>query len=122
MGGVRGGILFNDQNKKDFRRFLRNNMPIPEVILWSKLKGRQLGSKFRRQYSIDSYVLDFYCPSKRLAVEIDGDSHYSCKARVHDKLRNDFLESKKIKTLRFTNKEIIKELDQVLLKILKAIS
>ncbi len=47
-----------------------------EIVLWSKLKGKQLnGLKFRRQYSINNYVVDFYCPELRLAIEIDGGVH-----------------------------------------------
>ena len=52
-------------------------MPLAEVILWSRLKGRQLeGHKFRRQYSIEHFVIDFYSTELRLAIEVDGDSHY----------------------------------------------
>jgi very-short-patch-repair endonuclease len=52
-------------------------MPLAEIILWERLKNRQLeGYKFRRQYSVQDFVIDFYCPELKLAVEIDGESHY----------------------------------------------
>ena len=52
-------------------------MPLAEIILWERLKNRQLeGYKFRRQYNVQDFVIDFYCPELKLAVEIDGESHY----------------------------------------------
>jgi very-short-patch-repair endonuclease len=53
-------------------------MPLAEIILWSRSKGRQLGGyKFRRQYSVEYFMIDFYCPELKLAIEVDGDSHYT---------------------------------------------
>ena len=78
-------------------------MPEAEVILWSKLRGKGLdGHKFRRQYSIGKFVLDFYCPKLRLAIEVDGDSH---------------MEAIGITFLRFSNREIYKNINGVLNKI-----
>ena len=54
------------------RKELRNNATLEETLLWSKLKHSQLGLKFRRQHSIGGYIVDFYCPAKRLVIEIDG--------------------------------------------------
>ncbi|MBI4743473.1 MAG: endonuclease domain-containing protein [Actinobacteria bacterium] len=97
-------------------------MPLAEVILWSRLKSRQLGGyKFRRQYSVEYFVIDFYCPELKLAIEVDGDSHYTEKAGSSDKDRQIKIESFGIKILRFNNKEIYKNLDGVLLKILEQI-
>lgn len=110
--------MFNDETKKSFRQSLRNNMPSPEVILWSKLKGKQINRlKFRRQYGVGRYVLDFYCPERRLAIEIDGDSHYTDSAKSYDKTRENFLLNLNIKTLRFTNQDILNNLNSVLLEI-----
>lgn len=73
-------IHCNKTSEKNKRRQLRNNATEAEKRLWQHLKGRQLdGFKFRRQHSIDSYVVDFYCPQVKLAVEIDGESHFSPK-------------------------------------------
>ena len=72
---------FNRPSVKPRRQALRRTMPKAEVLLWMQLKGRQLlGCKFRRQYSVGSYVLDFYCPEIRLAIELDGDSHFRAGA------------------------------------------
>jgi very-short-patch-repair endonuclease len=112
--------MFNDKSIKQLRSKLRKNMPAPEVILWSRLKGKQLnGLKFRRQYSIGRYILDFYCPEKRLAIEIDGDSHFESKAIRYDQKRQELIESFSIRLIRFTNKEIIENIGGILNTILK---
>lgn len=76
---------YNNPAIKKTRQRLRRNLPSPEQVLWSKLKNKQLdGFKFRRQFGVDSYILDFYCPSCRLAIEIDGNSHYTKIGRDKD--------------------------------------
>ena len=68
---------YNKPNMKQRRKVLRNAMTQAEIIVWSKLSRRQMhGYKFRRQYSVDQYVIDFYCPELKLAIEVDGDSHF----------------------------------------------
>ena len=107
--------FFNKTSEKAKRRSLRNNMPKPEAVIWSKLKGKQmLGYKFRRQYSVNRYVVDFYCPELKLAVEIDGDSHFQEESRDDDNLRQAFIESFDIQFLRFTNEDVYKNLEGVL--------
>ena len=65
--------MFNDKSQRTLRKKLRSNMPAPEAILWSKLRAKQFkGLKFRRQYGIGHFVLDFYCVEIRLGIEIDG--------------------------------------------------
>lgn len=111
--------LYNKLSTRKFRKSLRNNMPFAERLLWSRLKSKQLNNlKFRRQYSIGKYVLDFYCVEKRLAVELDGDSHYLSEYdRESDIRRDQYLGSIDIKVLHFTNNEIYNNLDGVLEKI-----
>ena len=97
---------------------LRSILPKAEVVLWSRLKNKGLdGYKFRRQYSIGKFVIDFYCPRLKLAIEVDGDSHFSDKSEAYDKERERFIESFKISFLRFTNKDIYENLDEVLAAI-----
>ena len=106
---------FNRVSEKERRRSLRNNMPKSETVIWSKLKGRQLlGYKFRRQYSVDRYVIDFYCPELKLAVEIDGDSHFQNDVENNEKYRQAFIESFGVQFLRFTNEDVFKNLDGVI--------
>ena len=111
---------FNKKELKGLRQDLRNNMPPAEKILWSKLKGSQLEKyKFRRQYSVDKFILDFYCPQAGLAIEIDGDSHYETDKPEYDAVRSRKIESHGIKIIRFTNTEVYDSLDGVIDQILK---
>ncbi len=106
---------YNSPNIKNKRRHLRKNMTETEVLLWSRLKGRQLGGyKFRRQYSVGSYILDFYCPSMRLAVEVDGGPHNLWKNRAKNEKRTKYLEKHDITVIRFWNNEIFENLEDVL--------
>jgi very-short-patch-repair endonuclease len=107
--------VFNRSQEGDNRRHLRSNMPSSEVILWAKLKGRQLaGCKFRRQYSVGSFVIDFYSPEVKLGIELDGDSHFQEGARAYDEKRTEFISSFGIRVLRFLNADIDASLDGVL--------
>lgn len=99
---------------KAIRRDLRNNATRAERALWNVLKGRQLqGRKFRRQHSVGRYVLDFYCPDERLAVELDGSVHDDPLRRAHDAARQAYLERMGIRVLRFQNREVLAAPDQV---------
>lgn len=73
-------LHFNRQSERDKRRALRSDASAAEKKLWQRLRAGQLGAKFRRQYSVDAYVLDFYAPRSKLAVEVDGDSHFTADA------------------------------------------
>jgi very-short-patch-repair endonuclease len=81
-------IAYNKKSQTARRRALRHSMSKAEVILWDKLSRKQMhGYKFRRQYGVDQYILDFYCPRLKLAIEIDGDSHFVTGAEDYDKER-----------------------------------
>ena len=87
-------------------------MPRAEALLWSKLKNRQLlGCKFRRQYGIQSYRLDFYSPELKLGIELDGETHYVREAPAYDHRRERFVESLGIRVLRILNDEVIENLE-----------
>jgi very-short-patch-repair endonuclease len=90
-------------------------MTQPERILWQKIRGSQICDvKFRRQFSVGRYILDFYAPSLKLAVELDGDSHFEGNQQLYDKSRDEYLRSFNIRVLRFTNLEVMENLDGVL--------
>ncbi len=92
-------------------------MPIAEVILWSKLKSKQVnGVKFRKQYSVGQYILDFYCPAYKLGIEVDGDSHF--QDNNADKLKAEYIKKHGIELIRFTNTEIYNSLEYVIQKIM----
>ncbi len=110
--------LYNKSTETLKRKNLRSNMPPAEVILWSQLKGRQIGGyKFRRQYSVEKFVVDFYCPELKLAIEIDGESHFVEGAVERDEERQRIVESTGIRFVRFTNRDIYEKLHGVLCKI-----
>lgn len=110
--------LFNQFTQRIKRKALREEMPVPEKILWSKLKGKQFfGFKFRRQYSVGPYIVDFYCAKAKLAIELDGDSHFSDEAQAYDTERDHYLKQAGLKILRFTNKEVRENLYGVLGRI-----
>lgn len=100
-------ILHNRNSLKLFRKNLRNNLTLAEKKLWYYLRNSSLqGHKFRRQHSVGPYILDFYCPAKKLAIEIDGDSHFQTHAAEYDLNRTQFLEKLNIRVLRFLNTEV----------------
>jgi very-short-patch-repair endonuclease len=112
--------IFNQKEQKNIRQCLRRNLPSPEILLWQKIKNRQIGGlKFRRQHGIGDYVVDFYCPERQLAIEIDGDSHYTKKGKEKDQIRDSYLETLRISVLRFTNKDVVNNIDEVLDRINK---
>lgn len=116
-------IIFNRKSEKQKRRALRNTMPKAEVILWAYLKNKQLyGYKFRRQYSVGPYIIDFYCPRLKLAVEIDGPSHFEFQAIEYDYQRQKYIESFGIRFLRVTNLDIYENIDGVIEKIVEYFS
>ncbi len=98
-------------------------MPNAEIQLWRYLSRKQMmGHKFRRQYGVDRYVVDFYCPALKLGIEIDGDSHFQPGAIERDSERQKYIESFGIEFLRFTNADIYENLDGVIDKIAEHIT
>ena len=80
-------FIYNSSNLKPRRRQLRNRATETEVLLWNKLRRRQLGFKFVRQYSVSGYVIDFYAPQIRLAIELDGEYHLNVNQEVMSKIK-----------------------------------
>ncbi|WP_051296293.1 Eco57I restriction-modification methylase domain-containing protein [Eisenibacter elegans] len=115
--GRRG--LNNLPHLKTFRKELRNNLTPAEAKLWTLLKGKQLGRKFRRQFSVANYILDFYCPSENLAIELDGQGHFEATQAEYDAERDLFLLHTGIKVLRFENKLVWDNPDGLLEEIKK---
>jgi very-short-patch-repair endonuclease len=115
-------LHYNKTSEKSKRQFLRTHMTRHEEILWSRLRRRQvLGYKFRRQYSVGAFVLDFYCPELKLAIEVDGPSHETAAAKENDAERQAYVQQFGIRFLRFTNEQVESEPGAVLSAIEKAI-
>ena len=111
--------LKNRNEQLALRRELRNHGTSAEATLWQLLKNRQvLNKKFRRQFSVGEYVLDFYCPELRLAIELDGSPHYTFVGQQSDLQRDAILKSEyNIKVLRFENRVVFNYTDEVLRSI-----
>lgn len=92
---------------------LRKNMTQCEEIIWERLKGKQIqGLRFRRQHPIDFFIVDFYCHKARLVIEIDGEIH---KSKVeYDDGRSAEIEKFGIKVIRFTNDDIVDNIEAVI--------
>jgi very-short-patch-repair endonuclease len=103
-------------------RFLRKHQTDAERKLWSLLRNRQLAKvKFRRQFSVDRYILDFYSPEYKLGIEADGGQHYSDEGKVKDELRTGKLAEYGIQILRFSDLDILQNIEGVYQVILKTI-
>ena len=109
---------YNDKTLKTRRRELRVNQTETEKIIWQKLRNRQINNiKFFRQYSIGAYIVDFYCSELRLVIELDGYQHNEENSFEYDKIREKFMESLDIKTIRFSNSDVLTNLVGVMEKI-----
>ena len=105
-----------------FRKSLRNNSTSAEATLWKCLQKKQLGGfKFRRQHSVGNFILDFYCPYKRVAIELDGAPHFTPEGRIKDIKRDAYLKKQRISVLRFENKLIFENQSMVLDAILQTL-
>jgi very-short-patch-repair endonuclease len=101
------------QQTEEAARRLRQQLTPAEDQLWSALRGRQLlGLKFRCQHPVGRFIVDFYCPSCKLVIEVDGDIHTQQKA--YDEARTEQLQSFGYRVLRFTNEEVLNDLQTVL--------
>ena len=99
---------------------LRKKQTAAENRLWSLLRDRQLGGyKFRRQHVLFSYIVDFFCYAENLIVELDGPIHKSSKSKEYDSKRDAFLKANGFRILRFTNKELFENEEDVLKEILR---
>ncbi|WP_196893500.1 endonuclease domain-containing protein [Aureivirga marina] len=115
-------IIHNKKELIEHRKKLRNNATPAEAHLWKHLKGRQLnGYKFRRQHSIFNYIVDFYCPLKKLVIELDGNFHYTLDGLIQDKERDNILKEIGITTVRFENKLVFEYTTEVLEIILNTL-
>ena len=94
----------------------RREPTVAEARLWASLRRNQLaGAGFRRQHPVGAFILDFYCPAKRLCIELDGPIHE--RQREHDAMRTESLAAHGIGVVRFLNGEVLDDLPSVLQRI-----
>ena len=112
--------IHNRKYLEDKRKSLRGKLTSAEATLWKHIKRKQFeGRKFRRQHSIENYIVDFYCPSEKLIIELDGAYHLNFAQQNKDRERDDRLKTLGFKVLRFENKLVFEDLEFVLGEIKK---
>ncbi len=98
-------------------------MTAAETRLWTKFRAGQFRElKFRRQHGIGPYIVDFYCPDRRLVIEVDGDTHAEADQVVRDKERDWYLASLGLEVVRYTNGDVVDNLEGVLLDLGKRLA
>jgi len=112
--------IHNKKSLKPFRKFLRNHSTAAESTLWTILKNRNVGNlKFRRQHSVGNFILDFYCPELKLAIELDGEFHADSGVISRDKERDEFLKEYGVQVLRYENRWVYEYPDIIIQDILE---
>jgi very-short-patch-repair endonuclease/gamma-glutamylcyclotransferase (GGCT)/AIG2-like uncharacterized protein YtfP len=107
---------------RGFARIMRHEPTDAEQRLWSRVRDRRLGGfKFRRQVPIAGYIVDFFCTERRLALELDGGQHAEPENARRDARKEEVLRSRGIRTLRFSDMDVLKDTDVVLSEILRAV-
>ena len=115
-------MLLYRQDLKQRARYLRSHMTDSEILLWSRLRGKQLlGIQFYRQKPIGRYIVDFYAPKLKLVIEVDGSQHLHEDHVKRDAKRKAYLMSQSLEVLRFNNIQVLQELDAVMEVILEKI-
>ncbi|MBL4656344.1 MAG: DUF559 domain-containing protein [Bacteroidia bacterium] len=110
--------LHNYKYLKQRRKDLRSNLTPAEAILWKALQASKLDNrKFRRQHSIGNYIVDFYCSTEKLIIEVDGKIHDDYSVSLHDEKRSEFLIAHGFRKLRIVNEDIYENIEGVLQEI-----
>ena len=101
-------------NLKQYSRQLRGSMTDAERRLWAKIRMKQLkGYQFYRQKPVGDYIVDFFCPMAKLVIEIDGSYHLVGETIEYDRIRDDYLSSLGLRVLRFTNTDVLTDIETV---------
>lgn len=112
-------VIFNRRATKSLRSKLRQARQLPERLLWYQLQNKKLGYRFRRQYGVGRYVVDFYCPKIKLVIEVDGAFHQELSFFIADQKRQLYLQSLGLTVARYEAIQILKELNWVVDDILR---
>ena len=107
--------VYNKQDLKERRKALRKNQTPAERKLWNSLRNKQIYDfKFYRQFSIDYYIADFYCPESKLVIEIDGSQHNRKYEKDYDQVRTELMENLNIRVIRFSNDKVMNNFQEVI--------
>ncbi len=107
-------MLHGPKETQHRAKHLRRTMTLPEIILWQELRRRPNGLRFRHQHPAGPYVLDFFCPRFKLAVEVDGEAHEYGDRPQRDEARDIWILSQGVKTLRLAAAEVLNNLEGVI--------
>ena len=99
----------------------RRPMTLAEDRLWQELRGDRLGVHFRRQHVIGMYIADFVSLKNRLVIEVDGEYHQTSAQQMEDQYRTNYLQSKGYRVIRFTNQQVLTDIESVMTKITKSL-
>tara|TARA_R110000868_G_scaffold368227_1_gene631226 strand:- start:65045 stop:65485 length:441 start_codon:yes stop_codon:yes gene_type:complete len=111
---ARNEIIPYNPGLRKFARELRKNSTLGEVLLWKKISRRKLGVQFHRQVPIQNYIIDFYCHEIKLAIEVDGGSHYTSEQKDKDLIRDYNLNQLGINILRIDDLDVKSNMDSVI--------
>ncbi len=113
----------NKTELKDLRQKLRKSQTEAEKKIWNLIRNRQVQElKFFRQYGLGNYILDFYCPQIKLAIEVDGGQHNTNEGINSDRQRSNYLATFQIRVLRFWNNDVLTNIEGVYQKIIETIN
>lgn len=116
-------LINNLKHMETYRKQQRNHPTEAEAYLWHYLRKRKLaGKKFRRQFSVGNFIVDFICWEEKLAIELDGQHHYTEEGKLYDKQRDAWLQSEGIRVMRFENARVFRDIKGVLLEIEQALN
>lgn len=115
------GRYQNRSSLKSRRRELRNDPTVAERVLWKRIRNEQLGVKFRRQYNIDYYIVDFICHSLKFIIELDGWIHDEEYQKNKDEVREKYLTQKGYTIVHYRNEQVKYDLDDVIQDIVNNI-
>jgi very-short-patch-repair endonuclease len=107
---------------KEPSRSLRKSMTSAEQFLWHRLRRKQIrGVQFYRQKTLLSFIVDFYCPVAKLVIELDGSQHNELEHKEQDAFRDAMLAELNLRVLRFSNQEVVRNIDAVVAVIEAAV-
>lgn len=120
LGKSKENSYFFNSSKASFKKAkaLRENQTEAESLLWEALRNRQInGMKFRRQHTVSSFIVDFYCHESLLVIELDGSIHDDPEVAERDKIRTGVFLEMGLQVIRFKNEDVINDINAILLKI-----
>ena len=114
MRAIKERLPKSPDGHTDRARKLRRDSTKAERLLWSKLRSDRIGAKFRRHEPVSSYIVDFACIENGLVIEVDGSQHYSDEGKKQDKERDEYLKSLGFEVMRFSNRDVLINMNGVL--------